>query len=51
MANTKQVSVRFKLEDFERIKAMAEAETRPPSNFITWLVLKYINNEMELKKE
>ncbi len=37
-----QITVRFKEEDMERVKAMAEAETRPPANFITWVVLKYL---------
>ena len=45
-----QITVRFKPEDMERIKAAAEAETRPPANFITWLVLKYINEQKSLQR-
>ena len=47
MAKLAQITVRFKEEDMERIKAMAEAETRPPANFITWVVLRYINSQGE----
>lgn len=41
--NLVQITVRFKPEDMERLKAAAEEETRPPANFITWVVLKHLN--------
>ncbi len=43
MPKLQQITVRFKPEDMERIKELAEKDTRPPANFITWIVLQYIN--------
>lgn len=51
MAKLSQITVRFKPEDMERIEALAEAETRPTANFITWLVLKYLNDQKNSSSE
>lgn len=45
MAKLQQITVRFEPDDMERIKALAKKETRPPANFITWVVLQYINRQ------
>ena len=47
MAKLSQITVRFKPEDMERIEALAEAETRTTSNFITWVVLQYVKTHEE----
>ena len=43
MAKSQQISVRFNLEDMERIKAQAKKENRPVANLITHLTLEYID--------
>ena len=44
MAKLEQITVRFEPEDMEKIRALAKEDTRPPANFITWVVLQYIKN-------
>ena len=51
MAQTAQITVRFEPEDMARIKELAKRETRPPANFITWVVLQYIRNVKHLEEQ
>ena len=50
MRKLQQITVRFELEDMERIKELAKKNTRPPANFITWVGLQYIKDIQDENK-
>jgi hypothetical protein len=41
------ITVRFTQEQINELKKIAERETRPTANLITWIVLQYLNQDGE----
>nr|DAY45203.1 MAG TPA: hypothetical protein [Caudoviricetes sp.] len=42
-----QITIRLDPDDMERIKALAQKDNRPVSNYISWIIVQHLRNQKD----
>lgn len=42
-----QITIRLDSEDMEQIKALAQKDNRPVSNYIAWVIAQHLRNQKD----